>query len=178
MKIYTKKGDTGETSLLGGQRVPKNDIRLMAYGTVDELNSHLGKVRSFKIDAHYQDVLLEIQKKLFIIGSNLAKTAESKIDLSEISEADVEMLEREIDKMTSSLPEINSFIIPGGSQAVASCHIARSVSRRAERMITTLSQTTAIDKLILKYINRLSDYLFVLARSIGYDDEVEEVLWK
>lgn len=178
MKIYTKKGDTGETSLLGGQRVPKSDIRLMAYGTVDELNSHSGKVRSFKIDSHYQDVLLEIQKKLFIIGSNLAKRAESKIDLPEISEVDIEMLEKEIDKMESSLPEINSFIIPGGSQAVASCHIARSVSRRAERMVTALSQTTAIDKLILKYLNRLSDYLFVLARSIGYDDEVEEVLWK
>jgi cob(I)alamin adenosyltransferase len=178
MKIYTKKGDAGEASLLGGKRVPKSDIRLMAYGTVDELNSHLGMVRSQKINVYYQDVLLEIQKKLFIIGSNLAKFAESKIELAQISESDIAKLEQEIDKMESSLPPINFFVIPGGNQAVATCHIARSIARRAERMTVALHQVAPVDELILKYLNRLSDYLFVLARSIGYDDGVEEVKWK
>lgn len=178
MKIYTKQGDGGDTQLLGGQRVPKSHRRIVAYGTVDELNSHLGLVRALAIDEHFQDVLLAVQKKLFLIGSHLAQPPGTEVkDLDRIAEVDIELLEKEIDKMQSALPELKKFILPGGDQSVAQCHIARSVSRRTEREVRRLAEAEAVDTMILKYLNRLSDYLFVLARSIAYDDEVEEIKW-
>ncbi len=179
MKIYTKKGDAGETSLLGGKRVKKNHPRIMAYGTVDELNSHLGWVRSFDIKTWHQDNLLVIQKKLFNIGSLLALDSASQVkDLPIISEEDVVFLENQIDKLEKNLPKLSAFIIPGGSQAVAACHIARSVARRTERLVALLNESAVVEPIIMKYLNRLADYLFVLARSIAYDQRVEEIMWK
>ena len=179
MKIYTKKGDAGETSLLGGKRVKKSHQRINAYGTVDELNSHLGWVRSFDIQNSYQSDLLAIQKHLFNIGSRLSVDAKSEVkELPQITEEDILFLENQIDEMEKNLPVLTEFILPGGSQAVAACHISRSVARRAERLVTLLNESVAVESVIMKYLNRLTDYLFVLARSIGHDDGVEEIKWK
>jgi len=179
MKIYTKKGDAGETSLLGGKRVKKNHPRIMAYGTVDELNGYLGWVRSFAIKSSYQADLLKIQKHLFNIGSRLAVDLQSEVkDLPLISETDVLFLENRIDEMEGYLPTLTEFIVPGGNQAVSSCHIARSVARRTERLVALLNESEVVEPVIMKYLNRLTDYLFVLARSIGNDDGVEEIKWK
>jgi cob(I)alamin adenosyltransferase len=179
MKIYTKKGDTGETSLLGGKRVKKNHPRIMAYGTIDELNSHLGWVRSFAIKKSYQVDLLKIQKHLFNIGSCLAVDAQSEVkELPQITEEDILYLENQIDEMENNLPVLTEFILPGGNQVVAACHISRSVARRAERLVVILNESEAVEPVILKYLNRLTDYLFVLARSVGHDSGVEEVKWK
>jgi cob(I)alamin adenosyltransferase len=179
MNIYTKKGDSGETSLLGGKRVRKSHSRIMAYGTIDELNSHLGLVRSFDIKDWYKDALLKIQKNLFNIGARLSHDPASEIkNLPEITESDVVFLEKEIDEMEKFLPELTVFIIPGGSKAVGACHVARSVARRAERVTSMLDEKEPVEPIVLKYLNRLADYLFVLARSIGYDDGVEEIKWK
>ncbi len=179
MKIYTKKGDGGETSLLGGKRVKKSHQRINTYGTIDELNSYLGLVRSYKMKDWYQDAILKIQKDLFTIGSGLALDPSSQVkNLPEINEADVEFLEKQIDEMEKFLPPLKSFILPGGSQAAASCHLARSLVRRAERELIRLDENEPVAEVIKKYINRLADYLFVLARSLGYDEGVEEILWK
>lgn len=179
MKIYTKKGDSGETSLLGGKMVKKSHQRINAYGTIDELNSHLGLVRSFKIKEWHQDNLLKIQRDLFNIGSRLSLDPSSQVkNLPLLTEADVEFLEQQIDAMEKFLPPLNAFIIPGGSQAVASCQIARTVARRAERELNKLDISEPVEMVIKKYLNRLADYLFVLARSISYDENIEEILWK
>lgn len=178
-KIYTKTGDAGETSLIGGSRVLKFHIRIEAYGTVDELNSYIGLIRDQQIDRHYKDILLEIQNKLFTAESILAsEKKETTKNLPEINTEDISLLENEIDLMNKSLPELHSFILPGGHTTVSYCHIARCVCRRAERVVTSLSQNHPVDELVLKYLNRLSDYLFVLARKIAKDNNTPEIHWK
>lgn len=179
MKIYTKKGDTGTTQLIGGTRVPKHHIRIEAYGTVDELNSWIGCVRDQLHDVSSRDVLKEIQDRLFTIGSQLATDpATSRMQLPGLLDSDVELLEKEMDKMNESLPEMKSFVLPGGHIANSTCHVARSVCRRTERLVTHLDESSVVEPLIIKYLNRLSDYLFVLARKISMMEHVEEVPWK
>lgn len=176
-KIYTKTGDAGMTSLAGGTIVPKYHSRIEAYGTLDELNSYLGLIRDHDIGKHRKDVLLKIQKDIFIIESLTAKEKPLTRDFPEISTADIEFLEKEIDRMNDDLSELNSFILPGGHPLVSFCHIARCVCRRAERAIVKLSETETIDPLTIKYVNRLSDYLFILARSIAKDFGADEIKW-
>jgi cob(I)alamin adenosyltransferase len=179
LKIYTKGGDKGETSLLGGTRVPKYHERIEVYGTLDELNSFIGLLRDQPMDQHYKNVLLNIQEKIFIAESRLAADRQEHIDrLPLISSDDILALEKEIDEMNIGLPELQSFVLPGGHPAVSYCHIARTVCRRAERLSIRLSEKFSIDETILIYLNRLSDYFFVLGRRFTYDLDVEEILWK
>ena len=180
MRIYTRTGDDGTTGLIGGTRVPKDDLRLEAYGTVDELNSWIGYIRSQEGALEVKPFLIEIQNKLFIIGGRLA-TDTSKADLSEklpCSEEDIMVLEREMDRMLDNLPPQTHFILPGGNDIVSICHIARTVCRRAERRIYHLSKEAELPVELLKYINRLSDYLFVLARELSNNGGIEEIQWK
>lgn len=180
-KIYTKTGDAGKTSLIGGTKVPKSHIRIESYGTVDELNSFVGLVADSFPDEHTIELLREIQDRLFTIGSSLAcdPDKETSMKIPDLNEKDIELLEKEIDKMNEVLPEMKSFIIPGGSIAVSNAHIARCVCRRAERnVVLLLSQDEFVDPLVIKYLNRLSDYLFVLARYIGHVGNVVEIPWK
>lgn len=179
MKVYTKTGDKGMTSLIGGTRVPKNSARLEAYGTVDELNSFLGMIRSFPLAAECMDELVQVQSRLFDVGGNLATDGEvmgQKVKLG-VSEEDIGMLEKAIDRMDAELPSMKFFVLPGGNQAVSFCHIARTVCRRAERRILDLAGETEVDELVMKYINRLSDYLFVLSRKVAIDSGAEEMKW-
>lgn len=178
MKIYTKKGDKGETSLIGGMRVPKYDLRIESYGTVDELNSHLGLLRDYDINPDYKTQIIDIQQVLFTIGSHLAVGKEgSKMKLPELKLSLVEALETNIDKMDDVLPPMRFFVLPGGHLSVSSCHIARCVCRRAERLVVHLASEENVDALILTYLNRLSDYLFTLSRKIAFDLNVEEQPW-
>ena len=179
MKIYTRKGDEGKTSLIGGTRVSKGHYRIEAYGTVDELNSNLGVVRSFVEDkAGITALLMTIQNDLFNIGSLLAADPEkNKMELPGIEDSDVEKLEASIDSMNDELDELKAFIIPAGHIAVAQCHVARTVCRRAERAVVVLDEQEGVDPVLLKYLNRLSDLLFVLARKIGKDFGIAEVTW-
>ena len=178
-KIYTKTGDKGQTSLIGGTRIPKFDIRIEAYGTVDELNSNIGLVRDQNIDEHSKTILIEIQDRLFTIGSLLASDSEkNKMVLPQISDADIELLEKEIDAMNEHLPEMKSFVLPGGHTTVSFCHIARCVCRRAERCVLRLNEEQPVNELIYKYLNRLSDYLFVLSRKFTQDLKATETPWK
>ncbi len=176
-KIYTKTGDQGSTSLFGGKRLPKNHIRIESYGAVDELNSHLGLLRDQNMHSPIKDLLETIQNKLFIIGSNLASDPDKEMNLSKIKLSDIELLETQIDAFEKELPELKNFILPGGHIHISSCHIARCVCRRAERRAVALSIDSEVDSLIIKYLNRLSDFLFVLARKIALDLEVDEILW-
>ena len=179
MKVYTKKGDTGTTQLIGGRRVSKSSIRIESYGTVDELNSFIGLIRDQEIDALYKTQLIEIQDRLFTIGSHLANdTNNSNMKLPSISELDVENLEKWMDEMDELLPEMKSFVLPGGHVAVSHCHVARCVCRRAERVIVLLKENDFVEEIIYKYINRLSDYLFVLSRKLTLDLHAEEQPWK
>jgi len=179
-KIYTKTGDKGETSLIGGTRVPKFHHRIEAYGTLDELNSFIGLIRDQNIDKHTLTTLIEIQDRIFTAESLLALDAQQPLlrKLPEIVEQDIVVLEKEIDKMNESLPPINNFILPGGHPVVSYCHIARTVCRRAERVTLKLSQKHPVPDLIIKYLNRLSDYLFVLARKMTVDFKAVETPWK
>jgi cob(I)alamin adenosyltransferase len=178
-KIYTKTGDKGETSLIGGKRVPKYHERIEAYGTVDELNSYIGLIRDLEVNNHIKSLLLEIQDRLFTAESLLAEDPEtSQRSLPQIFEEDILLLEREIDVMNESLAVLNSFILPGGHPIVSHCHIARCICRRAERITIKLSETQPVSSLVIKYLNRLSDYLFVLARKIGNDLGAKEEIWK
>ena len=176
MKIYTKTGDTGKTSLLEGTRVSKADIRIEAYGNVDELNSYIGMLRDQEINKKRLDFLLEIQNTLFIIGSTLAQRT-PKHKIPEIKKEYVSALEKEIDILETSLPPLKNFIIPGGNTAASFAHIARTVCRRTERSIVQLHEIEIINPLILQYLNRLSDYLFVLSRSICKELSITETLW-
>lgn len=179
LKIYTKGGDKGETSLLGGTRVPKYHERIEVYGTLDELNSFIGLLRDQPMDQHYKNVLLNIQEKIFIAESRLAADRQEHLDLLPlISSDDVLALEKEIDEMNVGLPELRSFVLPGGHPAVSYCHIARTVCRRAERLSIRLSEKFSIDETILIYLNRLSDYFFVLGRRFTHDLDIDEILWK
>lgn len=179
MKIYTKTGDSGETSLIGGTRVPKYHSRIEAYGTVDELNSWIGLLRDQPVGDHSVRILMEVQEILFTIGSNLARDPQKmKMKLPEILEDDVLMLEKEIDLMNDDLPELRSFILPGGHPAVSYTHIARCVCRRAERLTVHINETEPVNPLIIKYLNRLSDYLFTLARYFAQLLHVPESPWQ
>ena len=179
MKIYTRTGDDGTTGLIGGSRVKKNHIRLDSYGTVDELNSLIGVVRSLQTDIHADSVLEKIQNKLFIIGANLASDDSVTLikEQMPVGKTDIELLEKEMDLMIKVLPELRNFILPGGCQASSFCHVARTVCRRAERHIVELSEKSEVDPNLIKYINRLSDYLFVLSRKVSMDQEAPEILW-
>lgn len=180
-KIYTKTGDQGKTSLIGGTKVPKSHIRIEAYGTVDELNSYIGLVSDHLSDVHTRTVLKEIQDRLFTIGSSLAcdPDKEPKMKIPDLREEDILSLEREIDAMNEVLPLMRSFILPGGHIAVSTIHIARCVCRRAERCCVNMQQQELfVDPLVLKYLNRLSDYLFVLARYTGHLLQVAEIPWQ
>ena len=181
LKIYTKTGDKGMTSLIGGVKVPKSHLRIEAYGTVDELNSWIGFVNDQLPGKEIKELLKEIQDRLFTIGSSLAcdPEKEPKLKIPDLKETDISLLEKEIDKMNESLPVMKSFILPGGHPAVSSAHIARCVCRRAERLCVSVQENNLfIDPLVLKYLNRLSDYLFVLARFIGHEFNAEEIPWK
>lgn len=185
MKIYTKTGDKGTTALFGGTRVPKHHIRIDSYGTVDELNSHIGLIRDQKIDDLSKKIIINIQDKLFTVGAILAtdpekailKSGQKRLNISTISPEDIELLEKEIDRMNESLPPMTHFILPGGHQTVSFCHIARCVCRRAERLATALYEIEPFEETTLHYLNRLSDYLFVLARKLSLDLKAEEIEW-
>ena len=185
MKIYTKTGDKGTTALFGGTRVPKDHIRIESYGTVDELNSYIGLIRDQEINSHYKNILIEIQDRLFTVGAILAtppekevmKNGELRLQKLGILESDIELLEKEIDNMEDSLPPMTHFVLPGGHTTVSYCHITRCICRRAERMAVHLDHIEPVDEIVIKYLNRLSDYLFVLARKLSNDLNAEEVKW-
>lgn len=180
MKIYTKTGDTGKTSLIGGKKVPKSHIRIQAYGTVDELNAFTGLLNDQLSDAHIRGLLLEVQDRLFTIGSSLACDPDKEIAMRipDLKESDILLLENEIDQMNANLPEMKSFILPGGHVSVSTAHICRTICRRAERLIVELDEKEHLGQpLIIKYLNRLSDYFFVLARYIGHLLGAEEIKW-
>jgi cob(I)alamin adenosyltransferase len=178
-KIYTKLGDKGETSLIGGKRVPKYHQRIEAYGTVDELNSFAGLIRDLVDNDRLKKVIIEIQDRLFTAESLLATDHETQIDrkLPVIVESDITFLEEEIDRMNEELPPLTSFILPGGNVVVSYCHVARTVCRRAERIVIRLSGVYPVDPLVIKYLNRLSDYFFVLARYLSHHLGAEEIPW-
>ena len=179
MKIYTKTGDKGLTSLIGGTRVPKSSLRIECYGTVDELNSHIGLVRDQDVNAARRPLLKEIQDRLFTIGSALAADPEkSKMKLPDLHAADVTLLEEEMDRLNADLPELRAFILPGGHPAVSHAHVARCVCRRAERLVIHLGEDSFVAELVVVYLNRLSDFLFVLSRAMAHDLGVEEVTWQ
>lgn len=179
MKIYTKTGDAGTTSLFGGKRVSKADLRIDAYGTVDELNSFLGLVRDQQVNKNRKEILTGIQSKLFVVGSILAtEPGNTKVKIPLLNEDDIVFLEKEIDVMETALSPLRFFILPGGHHAVSFCHVARTVCRRAERLITALQEQEGGDLLVIKYLNRLSDYLFVLSRTMSKELGVEEVAWR
>lgn len=185
MKIYTRTGDTGMTALFGGTRVPKHHIRIQSYGTVDELNSWLGLLRDQDIQTAYKEILLKVQKDLFTIGAILAtdpekavlKSGKERLNISKIASEDITLLEDEMDRMEETLPVMTHFVLPGGHPAVSYCHIARTVCRRAERMACLLHENQPFESEVLSYLNRLSDYLFVLSRAISSDLKAEEIKW-
>ena len=179
MKIYTKTGDAGQTSLFGGSRVSKAHHRIDAYGTVDELNAYIGLVKDQPVNEARKEILTEIQNKLFTIGAILAtESGNTKVKVPTLAEADIHMLEQEIDKMDGSLPPIKNFVLPGGHQSVSFGHVARTVCRRAERLVVQLNDQEKVDDRVIKYLNRLSDYLFVLCRKMADELKVEETPWK
>ena len=177
MKIYTKKGDSGQTSLFGGKRVPKNAKRIEAYGTTDELNSILGVVTSYNIDKTTADLLNTIQKQLFVLGADLATPISKKVRIDRIGEEEITFLEQSIDSLEESLEPLQRFILPGGSHAGAQLHVARTVCRRAERLTVECAETEEISALCVQYLNRLSDFLFVLARYENKKAGKEETQW-
>jgi cob(I)alamin adenosyltransferase len=176
-KIYTKTGDKGETGLFGGKRLPKHHIRIEAYGTVDELNSYIGLLRDNLTDDNTKKLLKEIQNRLFALGSSLASDPDKNMITPDIKETDISILENAMDEMDKKLPALKNFILPGGHTVVSFCHIARCVCRRAERNTVALHYTEPVDQLIIQYLNRLSDYLFMLGRKIAMDLGAEEVIW-
>ncbi len=177
-KIYTKTGDKGQTSLLGGKRVPKYHLRIEAYGSIDELNSFVGLLGDQQLELHYKNTLLEIQDKLFVAESLIAADQGSEnLRLPKISENDISLLENEMDKMNEVLPPLSNFILPGGHQAVSYAHVCRTITRRAERLIIRLALDHKVDEIIIRYFNRLSDYFFVLARKIAFDLGVPDQVW-
>ncbi|MDA9554888.1 cob(I)yrinic acid a,c-diamide adenosyltransferase [Pelobium sp.] len=178
MKIYTKTGDKGYTSLIGGVRVPKHHLRIESYGTVDELNSYIGLIRDQSIADEDKQTLKEIQDRLFTVGSTLASDPEkSKMKIPDLHDEDVELLEKEIDRMNLVLPELKHFILPGGNTTASYCHIARCVCRRAERLAVHLAEEEFVEEKVIMYLNRLSDYLFTLSRKVVFDNKNEENIW-
>jgi cob(I)alamin adenosyltransferase len=178
MKIYTKTGDKGLTSLIGGTRVPKHHLRIESYGTVDELNSYIGLIGDQNISEHDKDILKHIQDRLFTIGASLAADPEkSKMVIPDLKDEDIELLEHEMDIIDEQLPPLKHFILPGGSNTISFCHIARCVCRRAERVTVHLAEESPVDEKVNIYLNRLSDYLFTLARKIGDEQSIPENKW-
>lgn len=180
-KIYTKTGDLGKTSLIGGTKVPKSHLRIETYGTVDELNSNIGLLGDLLTDNHSKIVLREIQDRLFTIGSSLACDPEKapQMKIPDLKDVDILLLEREIDAMQDLLPAMKSFILPGGHVTVSTAHITRCVCRRAERLTVNMQEHELfVDPLVIRYLNRLSDYLFVLARYAGQLLDIPEIPWK
>ncbi len=179
MKIYTKTGDTGSTSLVAGTRISKASLKIDAYGTVDELNAWIGVLRDHPANETRKDILKEIQDRLFTLGADLASEPEqTKKKIPDLFDTDVERLEQEMDTMDTHIPPLRLFVLPGGHQAVSFAHVARTVCRRAERLIIALTDSEDVNPLIIKYINRLSDYLFVLSRKITQEQGSEEVAWR
>jgi cob(I)alamin adenosyltransferase len=179
MKIYTKTGDQGTTSLFGGKRVSKADQRIDTYGTVDELNSWIGVIRDQAVNSSRKEILLAIQDRLFTIGSMLAtEPGNTRVKIPSLTEDDILLLENKIDSMETGLPPMRSFVLPGGHSSVSFGHVARTVCRRAERLVIGLHEAEPVDPLVIKYLNRLSDYLFVLTRQMTRDLRAEESPWK
>jgi cob(I)alamin adenosyltransferase len=178
MKIYTKTGDKGTTALLGGTRVSKAHLRLEAYGTVDELNAYIGLVSDQEVNSARRGLLKQVQDRLFTIGANLAAAPGKEVPrMPGLQQADIAMLEEAIDEMEEELPPLKNFILPGGHQAVSFCHVARTVCRRAERHVVHLNETEEVDEMVIRFLNRLSDYLFVLARKMGKELGAGELSW-
>jgi len=179
MKIYTKKGDKGKTQLLGGSMVDKNHIKLECYGTIDELNAFIGNIYDQEISTFHKDILFNIQNQLFNLGSIISFDGKKdSIKLPNVKSENIEMMEKAIDKMEESLPTLKNFILPSGHPSASICHIARTVCRRAERNLVALGDSQEIDPLHMKFLNRLSDYLFVLARTILNENNAKEVEWQ
>ena len=179
MKIYTKKGDKGKTQLLGGSIVQKNHVRLECYGTIDELNAFIGNLYDQDISILNKNMLLKIQNQLFNLGSCIAfDGSNERVKLPKLSNKDIEIIENAIDKMDEALPVLKNFILPSGLPTVSKCHIARTICRRAERNLVSLSQETKVNILHIKYLNRLSDYLFVLARFILMENNLPDIEWQ
>jgi cob(I)alamin adenosyltransferase len=178
MKIYTKTGDKGETSLVGGTRVSKTHVRIEAYGTVDELNAWVGRLRDHEETAKWKDRLVGIQDRLFTIGSNLALETPGKFSIPLLEESDITVLESWMDEMDDGLPPMRNFVLPGGHPVVSHCHIARTVCRRAERQVLRMAEEIEVDALIVTFLNRLSDLLFVLARKLTFEGGFEEMPWQ
>lgn len=177
-KIYTKTGDTGETSLIGGVRVPKFHLRIESYGTIDELNSYIGMIIDAAPNHPQKPILLEVQDRLFTIGSVLASDPEkSHMKIPDLHDSDITLLESEIDKMDATLPELKNFVLPGGNMTASYCHVARCICRRAERLVVHLATETEVPALVMIYLNRLSDYLFILSRKLVQDAGGNETLW-
>ncbi|WP_299620163.1 cob(I)yrinic acid a,c-diamide adenosyltransferase [uncultured Tenacibaculum sp.] len=185
MKIYTKTGDKGTTALFGGTRVPKDHLRIESYGTVDELNSYIGLIRDQEVDEITRNSLLKIQDELFTVGAMLAtppeketlKNGKERLNIPKVNNETITFLETEMDRMNDLLPPMTHFVLPGGHQTVSFCHIARCVCRRAERLSVALSHQEEVNSNVLMYLNRLSDYLFVLARKLSKDLQADEVKW-
>ena len=176
-KIYTKMGDKGTTVLFGGRRVSKSHLRIDSYGTVDELNSYIGLVRDLTPGEPERSVLFDIQNRLFNLGSSLASDPEKSMVTPDVQLADLEQLEQEIDRMNETLPDLKNFILPGGHPTVSHIHVARTICRRAERLVVALQESEPVDGILIQYLNRLSDYLFVLGRFVGKALDAEEVVW-
>lgn len=179
MKIYTKTGDNGTTGLIGGTRLSKAHIRIDAYGTVDELNSYIGLLGDQPVNEHRKSLLKEIQDRLFTMGSHLAADPkQTKKILPDLIEEDITLLEKEMDKMDESLEPMRYFILPGGHPSVSFAHVARTVCRRAERTVIQLHEQEEVEEIVIRYLNRLSDYIFVLCRMMAKELNVEEISWK
>jgi cob(I)alamin adenosyltransferase len=179
MKIYTKTGDTGSTSLFGGKRVSKADVRIDTYGTVDELNAWIGLLRDQEVNKTRNNILVEIQDRLFTIGSILAtEPGNTKVKVPALTPEDIQLLEKEIDAMDAQLPPMRSFVLPGGHPSVSFCHVTRTVCRRAERLVIALDAVEKVEPIIIQYLNRLSDYFFMLSRKMTAELNAEETPWK
>jgi len=176
-RIYTKTGDKGDTALFGGRRVPKSHLRVDAYGTVDELNSFIGWLRDSVENQHIREVLAHIQHRLFTVGAHLASDPKKHPPTPDLLSSDIELLEKEMDTMDAGLPPLKNFILPGGHPVVSVCHVCRTVCRRAERLAVALHQKDPVEALVLQYLNRLSDYFFMLARQLAHDLGAAEVIW-
>lgn len=176
-KIYTRTGDDGSTGLFGGTRLPKHHIRIEAYGTVDEFNSVIGWLMTFIQEDATKNFLQNIQSRLFTVGSNLASDPAKEMITPDLTDEDINVIEEAIDVMQQILPELKHFILPGGSASVSAAHLARTVCRRAERRCVALAFESVVDSKIILYLNRLSDYFFVLARWLGYNEGIEEIKW-
>ncbi len=178
MKIYTKTGDLGETALFGGRRVLKSHLRVDAYGTVDELNSYVGWLRDVVEPLPVRDLLAHIQHRLFTVGAHLAADPQKSLPTPDLLPQDIQVLEQAMDTMDGELPPLKNFILPGGHPTVSVCHVCRTVCRRAERLVVALHETDVVEAIVLQYLNRLSDYFFVLARRLAMELGADEVVWK